>query len=172
MSSVPTVFVMGVSGVGKTTVGSALAAALGLEFIDADDLHPAGNKAKMGAGIPLTDEDRWPRLDTVRRAAAARPSVVACSALRRAYRQRLLAHAPHAVFVHLDAAHDDIALRMAARDHEYMPASLLDSQLATLEPLEPDEPGLRVDATQPLQGLVQKLAGELPRRLRPRTPST
>lgn len=171
MSPLRTVFVMGVSGVGKTTVGSALAAALGRPFIDADDLHPEANKAKMGAGIPLTDEDRWPWLDLVGLAAASHPSVVACSALRGRYRERLLTLVPDALFVHLDADHDDIARRISARAHEYMPASLLDSQLATLEPLEGDEPGFRIDATLPLEDLVRELAAQLPRRLRLRSGS-
>jgi carbohydrate kinase (thermoresistant glucokinase family) len=155
------IFVIGVSGVGKTTVASALAAALGMRFIDADDLHPPGNKAKMGSGTPLTDEDRRPWLEAVGLAARQQPSVVACSALRRRYREYLLALAPDAVFVHLDAAHDDIARRIAARDHEYMPASLLESQLATLEPLEADEPGLRADATLPAQDLVRALVAQM-----------
>ncbi|MDR6623339.1 gluconokinase [Sinomonas atrocyanea] len=157
MNGIGTVFVTGVSGVGKTTVASSLAAALGRVFIDADDLHPAENKAKMGAGTPLTDDDRWPWLDAVGLAASRQPSVVACSALRRRYREYLSTFAPSAVFIHLDASHEDIARRIAGRAHEYMPASLLESQLATLEPLDPDEPGFRVDAATPVGDLVRAI---------------
>ncbi|MGT2463259.1 gluconokinase [Sinomonas atrocyanea] len=161
MNGIGTIFVIGVSGVGKTTVASSLAAALGRVFIDADDLHPAENKAKMGAGTPLTDDDRWPWLDSVGLAASRQPSVVACSALRRRYREYLSALAPSAVFIHLDASHEDIARRIAGRAHEYMPASLLESQLATLEPLEADEPGFRVDAAVPVGELVDTIIAEL-----------
>jgi gluconokinase len=161
VNGINTIFVMGVSGAGKTTVGSALANALNMDFIDADDLHPAENKGKMGAGIPLTDDDRWPWLDAVGRAASRRPSVVACSALRRRYRDYLGALVPSALFIHLDATRDNIARRMAYRAHEFMPDSLLESQLATLEPLEADEPGFRVDAAVPVAELVDAIIAEL-----------
>ena len=91
MNSPDTIFIMGVSGIGKTTIGAALAEALDFKFVDADDLHPAENKAKMAAGIPLADDDRRPWLDAVALAAREQPSVIACSALRRRYRDRLLA---------------------------------------------------------------------------------
>jgi gluconokinase len=132
------VVVMGVSGSGKSTVGAALAAALGWPMLDADDLHPPENVAKMAAGIPLTDEDRWPWLDRVvaelrRLTASSGHAVLACSALRQAYRDRL-AQAGDVRFVHLRGAPATIAARLAQRRHRYMPATLLDSQFATLEP--------------------------------------
>jgi gluconokinase len=146
------IVVMGVSGSGKTTVGSALAARLGAPFVDADDLHPAANRAKMAAGVPLDDDDRWPWLRVVGEAIAAgvargEAPVVACSALRRAYRDVLREAAPGILFVHLAVSPAALAGRVAHRAHEFMPASLLGSQLATLEPLQPDELGLTVDAT-------------------------
>lgn len=130
--------VMGVSGSGKSTVGAALAKALGWPFLDADDFHPPANVAKMAAGTPLTDADRAPWLD--RLATEMRgilthggSGVLACSALKNAYRERL-ASAGDVRFVYLAGDVDTIAARLAARRHEYMPASLLASQFATLEP--------------------------------------
>jgi carbohydrate kinase (thermoresistant glucokinase family) len=129
---------MGVSGCGKSTVGAALARRLGWRFLDADDFHPAANVAKMRAGVPLTDEDRWPWLDRIAGelhalSAAAVDAVLACSALRQAYRDRL---GPAAAlrFVHLRGDAPTIERRLAARQHRYMPATLLASQFATLEP--------------------------------------
>ncbi|MGE5169475.1 MAG: gluconokinase [Rudaea sp.] len=132
------VVVMGVSGCGKSTVGAALAARLRWPFIDADDLHPPENVARMAAGIPLTDDDRWPWLDRVvvelvRATAGGGHAVLACSALRQAYRDRL-ARAGDLRFVHLVGDAATIAGRLAGRRHRYMPASLLESQFATLEP--------------------------------------
>jgi gluconokinase len=132
------IVLMGVSGSGKTTVGEALARALGWPFHDADDYHPPQNIAKMAAGTPLTDEDRWPWLDAMADAMREVESrggnaVFACSALRQAYRDRLArAGDVHFVFLEGDAA--TIAARLARRRHKYMPASLLASQFATLEP--------------------------------------
>jgi gluconokinase len=131
------VVLMGVSGSGKSTVGAALASALGWPLIDADDLHPAANVEKMRAGIPLTDDDRWPWLDRVvdrlREVAAQSGNVIlACSALKRSYRERI-ERAGHVRFVHLTGSPEVIAARLAARKHRYMPASLLESQIATLE---------------------------------------
>ena len=149
MTEAPLVVVMGVSGAGKSTVGIALAGLLGVGFVDADALHPPANVAKMAAGTPLTDADRWPWLDRVGAALAdARETglVVACSALKRAYRDRIRAAAPAARFVHLDVPRAMLAKRVTARPDHFMPASLLDSQLETLEPLEPDELGLTVPA--------------------------
>lgn len=130
--------VMGVSGSGKSTVGEALARDLAWPFLDADAFHPPENVAKMAAGTPLTDEDRWPWLDRIAaelRAVLARGghAVLACSALRAVYRERL-ARAGDVRFVHLRGDYDTIAARIAARRHRYMPASLLASQFATLEP--------------------------------------
>jgi gluconokinase len=135
------VVLMGVCGCGKTVVGQALAADLGWPFFDGDDFHPAANVAKMATGTPLTDADRWPWLDRLAadmRAVLARggDAVLACSALKQAYRDRIAscAQAPGDVrFVHLDGDHDTIATRLAARRHRYMPATLLASQFAALE---------------------------------------
>jgi gluconokinase len=131
------VVLMGVSGSGKSTTGAALAAALGWRLIDADDLHPPQNVAKMAAGIPLTDDDRWPWLDrivdTLRRTTAEGANVIlACSALKQRYRDRL-AQAGDVRFVHLRGDPQTIAARLATRHHRYMPAALLESQFAALE---------------------------------------
>ena len=129
------VLLMGVSGAGKTTLGKVLARRLGWPFIDADDYHPSANVAKMAAGVALTDEDRWPWLDALnRRMREERDAIVACSALRQSYRERLLAGIAGARVVFLHGSRALIAERLAERKHRYMPASLLDSQLATLEP--------------------------------------
>ena len=152
------VVVMGVSGSGKTTVGAALADALGLPFVDADSLHPAANVAKMAAGIPLDDTDRAPWLDAVGAVLAAGPVVVACSALKRAYRDRLRAAAPGLKLVFLDGAPALLASRMAARPGHFMPTTLLDSQLATLERPEPDEHALTADIAEPAGEIVASLA--------------
>lgn len=132
------VVVMGVTGAGKTTVGRPLAESVGAEFIDADDYHPAGNVAKMRAGTPLTDADRAPwleRLNAVLREhdAGGRSVVLACSALKAAYREALLEALPAARLVHLRGAKDLIAARLAARRGHYMDPALLQSQFAVLE---------------------------------------
>lgn len=155
----PLVVVMGVSGSGKTTVGTALAERLGVEFIDADDLHPAANRAKMHAGIPLTDEDRWPWLDIVGDELAVHTAtglVVACSALRQAYRDRLREHAPQILFLHLAGSRTVLAGRMGHRHGHFMPPELLDSQLATLEPLTDDEHGVTLDLASGVDELVAR----------------
>jgi gluconokinase len=136
------VIVMGVSGCGKTTVGRALAARLGWEFIDADDFHPPENVARMRAGTPLTDGDRAGWLDALRREiasrlAAGRSAVLACSALRASYRARLRAPGESVALVHLKGDIDSIRRRLAARRGHYMPPALLESQFATLE--EPED---------------------------------
>jgi carbohydrate kinase (thermoresistant glucokinase family) len=129
------VLVMGVSGSGKTTIGRPLAERLGWRFIDADDYHPPENVAKMTAGIPLEDADRWPWLDALNRILVKeKNAVVACSALKESYRRRLLEGIPDARVVYLHGAKPLIASRVEGRKHRYMPASLLDSQFATLEP--------------------------------------
>jgi carbohydrate kinase (thermoresistant glucokinase family) len=137
---------MGVSGSGKTTLGIALAEACAVPFCDADDLHPAAKVAKMAAGIALTDDDRMPWLALVgaELAAASEGLVIACSALTRVYRETILAAAPSARFVFLDGSRELLESRMQHRQGHFMPASLLDSQLATLEPLGADEPGTRI----------------------------
>lgn len=136
---------MGVSGSGKSTVGAALAAALGLPFVEGDELHPAANRRKMAAGRPLTDEDRAPWLDVIAEALADGPVVVSCSALRRVYRDRLREAAPDLVLVFLHGTRERLAARLGARRHEFMPSTLLDSQLATLEEPDADEHALSFD---------------------------
>lgn len=138
---------MGVSGAGKSTIGAAIAQRLQVPYIDADDLHPPSNIAKMAAGQPLDDADREPWLDEVGRWMADHPggAVTACSALKRRYRDQLRRQAPEVRFVHLDGDHAMIAERQADRPGHYMPPSLLTSQFDTLEPLEPDEAGGEVD---------------------------
>ena len=153
----PLVVVMGVSGSGKSTVGAALARRLGVPFEDGDDLHPPENVAKMAAGHPLDDDDRRPWLDAVGTWLAGHPAggVVACSALRRAYRDRLRGHAPGVRFLLLTGSPEVIARRQADRPGHFMPASLLRSQLATLEPLRPDEAGVALDVDQGVDRIVQ-----------------
>jgi gluconokinase len=132
-------------------VGALLGQHLGLTFIDGDDLHPAVNKAKMAAGVPLDDDDRLPWLQAIghelQPGAAGQHNtvIVACSALKRRYRDILRRHAPNVLFVHLTGSMEILAKRMAARHHEFMPASLLASQLAALEQLEADERHLLLD---------------------------
>ncbi|MDO9456579.1 gluconokinase [Nocardioides sp.] len=157
------VVVAGVSGSGKSTVGEALAARLGVAFCDGDDLHPPANVAKMRAGTPLTDADRWPWLDDIG-AWLARDAggVVACSALRRAYRDRLRSAVPGLDVLLLDGDPGLIRARQAARGQHFMPTSLLDSQLATFEPLAPDEAGLTVDVADPVEEIVARYAGGPP----------
>lgn len=144
------IVVMGVSGTGKTSIAHALRDQLGWSFIEGDDLHPNENIQKMSAGIPLTDEDRAPwlaRISTWIKDAHARGerTVVTCSALKRAYRDVLRESAPGVLFVHLTGPRETIADRMKYRQGHFMSTSLLDSQFATLEPLEADEAGVLVD---------------------------
>ncbi len=151
------VTVMGVSGSGKTTVGAALAQRLRVPFEDADDLHPPANVAKMSAGIPLDDDDRIPWLRAVgawQDKHATTGGVTSCSALRRSYRDVLREAAPDQVFVHLAGSRDVVARRVAGRPGHFMPAALVDSQFATLEPLGTDERGVTVDLDQPIDTLV------------------
>ncbi len=161
------VVVMGVSGTGKTTVAKALQESLDWPFAEGDDLHPAANVAKMAAGIPLEDGDRWPWLDAIaawtsEQAAAGRSTIVTCSALRRIYRDRLRAAASGTVFVHLVGTPELLAERMAGRKGHFMPSSLLASQLATLEPLEADEPGIVVDVSGTIDAMVGQVREFLP----------
>ena len=161
--------VMGVSGSGKSTVGRAVADALDASFVDGDDLHPAVNVAKMTAGIPLTDADREPWLRAVGRtladgAASGGGMVVACSALKRSYRDLIRSEAPGTVFAELDGTRELLQERMIRPGH-FMPASLLDSQLATLEPLQPDEAGLRLDIAAPPAELVAAIVDRVVRRV-------
>lgn len=157
---------MGVSGSGKTTLGATLGEALRLPFVDADDLHPAANKALMAAGIPLSDADRWPWLKVVAQAilqgrSLGRPPIVACSALKRAYRDLLRAHISDLVFVYLDGSAQTIAERLMHREHEYMPASLLSSQVAALEPPDENELHITVPLKAPLSDAVDLVLAAL-----------
>jgi gluconokinase len=160
----PAVVVMGVSGAGKTTLGRALAAALGVEFLEGDAFHPADNVAKMSRGQPLDDADRWPWLDRLAAelagaAAARRGLVLACSALKRAYRDRLRKGAPGLRLVYLKGDKAVIRARLEGRKAHFMPPGLLDSQFAALEEPDADESPLVIDVTPPLPILV----GDIPR---------
>jgi beta-N-acetylhexosaminidase len=159
----PQVIVMGVSGCGKTTIGDLVARGLGVPFLDGDSLHPVENVAKMAAGTPLTDEDRWPWLATVGSQLAAAGGgglVLACSALRRSYRDAIRAQAPDTVFLHLHGSKEVLGARVEGRSGHFMPPALLESQLATLEPLEADERGVVVDIAAPVSQVVaEALAG-------------
>jgi gluconokinase len=146
------VVVAGVAGSGKTTVGQLLASRLGCEFADGDRFHPPANVAKMHAGVPLTDDDRWPWLRAIvawmdERAAAGESAVVACSALKRRYRELLLSGSAHPRMVFLVVPHDTDAARLTARHGHFFPAQLLDSQFADLELPQPPEPVLLVPAS-------------------------
>lgn len=156
--------VMGPSGSGKSVVGAVLAERLGASFIDADDLHPAANIAKMAAGMPLDDDDRMPWLGivgTVLRDASG-GAVIACSALARRYRDRIRASAPDALFIELQVSPDELARRMKAREH-FMPPELLLSQLETLEHLEADERGIVVINDRPPAAVVDEVCRKLGR---------
>ena len=155
--------IMGVSGCGKSSVGAGLAARLGLNYRDGDDLHPPENVAKMRAGMPLTDGDRWPWLDRVGQVLLAEaPVIVGCSALKRAYRDRIRTAAGGPVtFVHLAGSQEVIAARMALRQGHYMPLSLLDSQFAALEPPAAEE-AITVSIDQPLEAIVADILRQLP----------
>jgi gluconokinase len=158
------VVVMGVSGSGKSTVGAALAQRLGVPFEDADDLHPRANIAKMSAGQPLDDDDRYPWLEIIGEWLAVhadRGGVMSCSALKRTYRDHLRRHAPDVAFVHLEGSHEVITDRQASRPGHFMPASLLASQFATLEPLQPDERGVVIDVDQSVDAIVAASVSEL-----------
>jgi len=155
---------MGVSGVGKTSVGELVARQLGLAFHDADDLHPEANRTKMASGIPLTEEDREPWLVELARRMerwdAEGGAVVACSALRKSHRRLLAAASSDVRFVFLDAPLDVLRARLALRQGHYMPASLLDSQLATLELPDPGE-AVRVDVSGTLQQTAASVVASL-----------
>ena len=155
------VVVMGVSGVGKTTIGSALARRLGCEFLDGDDWHPAENVARMAAGTPLDDEDRRPWLERLNRDLRARSNVVlACSALKQSYRDALARNLPACRFVYLRGGIELIRARLEERRHRYMPASLLESQFATLEP---PQGAIDVDIAKSIETCVDSIAARLAR---------
>lgn len=167
------IVVMGVSGCGKSTVGALLAESLGCRFIDGDDLHPKANKDKMASGTPLIDEDRWPWLDLVGAALAGAPNpvdvfelvkptgtVVACSALKRVHRERILAAAPNTMFVHLHGTQELLASRMKSREGHFMKANMLRSQLEILEMLDPAEPGRVYDISLPAEEIVRRVLAD------------
>jgi gluconokinase len=156
------VVIMGVAGCGKSSVGEALSRRLHIPYRDGDDLHTPEAVEKMRQGIPLTDEDRWPWLDRVARVFATEPPIlIGCSALKRAYRDRIRAGATGPVtFVHLSGSRALIASRMAARTGHYMPPSLLDSQFAALEPPGPDE-AITADIDRPLAVIVDTILTQL-----------
>ena len=158
--------VMGVSGSGKTTIAALLAGRLGWEFEDADDFHPPANVEKMHGGTPLTDEDRAPWLaamaawiDATR--ATGRHGVLACSALKRAYRQVLIGDRPDVRLVYLQGSRELIGVRQAARTGHFMPAALLDSQFATLEEPGPEERPIVASVEPRPQEVVQAVTAQL-----------
>jgi gluconokinase len=161
-----TIVLMGVAGSGKSTVMAALVERLGWAALEGDSLHPESNVEKMLAGRPLTDEDRWPWLDRVaawigEREAERASSIVACSALKRAYRDRLRAGHPSIWFVHLAAPARILGTRIERRDGHFMPRALLQSQLETLEPLGSDEPGWMIDSVESPAAIADRIAAAL-----------
>ena len=154
----PTLVVMGVSGSGKSTVGAAIAQRLRVPFADADDFHPPANIAKMTAGQPLDDHDRGPWLAAIGEwlAEHADGGVMSCSALKRHYRDQLRHYLLDIEFLHLHGSREVIARRQSSRPGHFMPASLLASQFATLEPLAPDERGLVIDVDQDIDAIVEQ----------------
>ena len=152
------VVVMGVSGSGKSTVGAALAQRIRVPFADADDFHPPANIAKMTAGEPLNDDDRYPWLEAIGEWLAARGTdggVMSCSALKRKYREQLRRHCGDVIFLHLAGSPEMISRRQASRPGHFMPASLLASQFDTLEPLGDDEGGVTIDVDQDIDSIIE-----------------
>lgn len=163
-----TIVVMGVSGSGKSTVADGLVARLGWEFAEGDDFHPQANVDKMRAGHPLDDDDRWPWLRLLagwigEREQAGRSVVVTCSALKRSYRDLLRDGHPSVWFAHVTADPALLRERVAQRSGHYMPVSLLDSQLATLEPLDDDEPGAAISGAGAPEAVVDHVLAALAR---------
>ena len=163
-----TVVVMGVSGTGKTTIGKALALQEGWEFAEGDQFHPPANVTKMRQGIPLDDDDRWPWLQAIadwigEQEAEGTSAVVACSALKRSYRDLLASGHPSVWFAHLTAPEAELDRRLRNRPGHYMPASLLPSQLQTLQPLQPDESGQAFDDAGGVEDVVARIVAAMPR---------
>ena len=167
MSPVPQhLVIMGVSGSGKTTISTLLSEHLGWIAAEADGFHPAANIAKMSSGTPLTDDDRWPWLDSIRnwmdtQAENGRSTIVTCSALKRVYRDVLVTAAGQVHFVHLNGSADVLRERMKTRSGHFMPPSLLPSQINTLEPLTEDEPGIVVDILHSPAELADEILNRL-----------
>ncbi len=153
---------MGVAGCGKSSLGALLAKTLGLPFTEGDNLHSLESRAKMAAGIPLTDEDRWPWLDRVGAVLARHEGVIACSALKRPYRDRIRAQAGLPVlFIHLAVPEERIATRLEARRGHYFDPVLQASQRAILEPLGADETGFSINADRPLEEALKMVLKRL-----------
>ena len=156
------IVVMGVTGCGKTTVGFALAEKLGITFIDSDDLHSDENKRKMSSGTPLNDSDRQPWLQAVSNTLQNHEKiVVACSALKKSYREKILVGAPTTQFIHLVGSQELITARLSERSHEFMPVELLDSQFQTLEPLKQSEGGKAIEISQSIEEIVDEITAWL-----------
>jgi gluconokinase len=155
------IVVMGVSGSGKSAVGAALAQRLRVPFADADDFHPPANIAKMTAGEPLNDDDRYPWLEAIGEWLAARQTggVMSCSALKRKYRDQLRAHRSDVEFLHLAGSPEVIGRRQASRPGHFMPAALLASQFDTLEALQDDERGVTIDVDQDIDSIIESYLG-------------
>ncbi|OKH86893.1 gluconokinase [Thalassospira sp. TSL5-1] len=157
------IVVMGVAGCGKSTIGIELARFLSLPFLEGDHFHPKANVEWMAQGRPLNDDMRRPWLDRIAEQIKAAPDggiVVSCSALKRSYRDRLRT-AGDVVFIHIAVPRDVLVQRMTGRDH-FMPVSLLDSQLETLEPLAPDEKGVVIDGELPITRMIERVVAVLP----------
>lgn len=162
----PPMIVMGVSGCGKSTVGQKLASQLDLVFIDGDDLHPKSNKDKMAAGHPLNDDDRRPWLEIIGKklaqsVASGTPAIIACSALKHSYRDLLRSQAPSTLFVHLTGTPELIQHRLDERSHEYMPPTLLASQLNTLEAITADEAAIEANVELSPDEIVAAVVSQL-----------
>ena len=154
---------MGVTGCGKTSVGTALAEKIGITFIDSDNLHSDENKKKMSSGTPLTDSDREPWLHEVSKALQSHESVVvACSALKKIYRSTILEGAPSTIFIHLSGSQDLIFTRLSERSHEFMPIELLDSQFETLEGLDPSESGIVINISKSVDEIIEEIQSKVP----------
>lgn len=157
--SVTRVVVMGVSGAGKSTIGTLVADAMNFTFLDADSLHPLANIRKMAAGTPLNDEDRWPWLELVGHelaTAKVKGMVVACSALKRRYRDAIREQAPDTIFLHLDGSLEVLSSRLEGRSGHFMPPKLLESQLAALEPMAVEESAVVIDISASMTEILDR----------------
>lgn len=159
-----TLIVMGVSGVGKTVIAKAVSERMQATYVEADEFHPEANIAAMRSGTPLTDEMRRPwllgiaaEINSIQGKINSKPVVVACSSLKRAYRDILRTQLPEATFIYLSGSRDMIRQRMEQRADHFMPPALLDSQLATLEPPTPDEHHIEIDASRPKEDIVTEI---------------